>query len=155
MKKKTIIMALGLLLLPVAGMAQTLVLTQRNGTVNRFALSDEPVITYSGSDVVVKCGDSELVTDMADVLSCTFDSETTAIDKLPAQPGGAEAKMNFAGMSVEGLRAGDRVAVYTIDGKAVSSSRANADGSAALQLDGPRGSVYIVRTPNKTFKIKK
>ena len=47
-------MALGLLLLPVAGMAQTLVLTQRNGTVNRFALSDEPVITYSGSDVVVK-----------------------------------------------------------------------------------------------------
>ena len=133
MKKKTIIMALGLLLLPVAGMAQTLVLTQRDGTVNRFALSDEPVITYSGSDVVVKCGDSE----------------------LSVQPGGAEAKMNFAGMSVEGLRAGDRVAVYTIDGKAVSSSRANADGSAALKLDGPRGSVYIVRTPNKTFKIKK
>ena len=63
--------------------------------------------------------------------------------------------MNFAGMSVEGLRAGDRVAVYTIDGKAVSSSQANADGSAALKLDGPRGSVYIVRTPNKTFKIKK
>lgn len=154
MKKKTIIMALGLLLLPLAGMAQSLVLTQRDGTVSRFALADEPVITYSGSDLVVKCGETELTTDMADVLSCVFDNEATAINKLTVQPAGAEPQMNFANMSVEGLKAGDRVAVYTIDGKAVSSSRASADGSAAIDLSGLRG-LYIVRTPNKSFKIKK
>ena len=60
MNKKSLtglIAALAMLLLPAslkAASEQLLVLTQTNGSVTKFALTDNPVITYKGNDIIVK-----------------------------------------------------------------------------------------------------
>ena len=52
-----------------------------------------------------------------------------------------------------GMKAGNRVSIYTINGESVGSATASATGTVDIPLNG-RG-VYIVRTPEKSFKIIK
>lgn len=154
--KKTKIAILGFLLIQSFMVsAQSLVLTMRDGSVTQFALQEEPVVTYSGGDMVVTCGESVLTTSMQDVLSCTFDNNITGITKLPAHENDEQSVFNFSNMTVEGLKTGTQVSVYTIDGKMISQMKANESGRASIDIAGQRGTIYIVRTPKKTFKIKK
>lgn len=148
-------MAIGaFLLLPFSMQAQHLVLTQTDGTVSRFALTAEPVITYSGSDLVVTCDGQTLTTSLADIQSCTFDNEAAAIQPIQAQEQEVRPTFNFGQVSFSGLRAAATVVLYTLDGRTVSSQQADSQGHVTVDLTSHPKGVYILRTPNKSFKIK-
>ncbi len=133
---------------------QLLVLTQTDGNVSKFALADEPVITYSGNDIVVTCGDAVLQTSMANVESVTFEKgEPTSISEMRTKD--VTPSFSFNTASFEGLQAGAAINVFSIEGKMVSSSKADAEGKASIDMGNLPTGVYILRTPNKSFKIKK
>ena len=160
MNKKSLtvlIAALAMLLLPTSMRAseQLLVLTQTNGSVTKFALTDDPVITYKGNDVIVTCGENVLQTSMADITDIGFKKEeTTGIEETVAA---SESKttFSFGQAGFEGLQPGERVLVYSMDGKVISAIKADADGRAQVDMNDLQTGVYILRTAKKSFKIKK
>ena len=159
MKKKIVnLLALVALLLPLSAMADTvqcLVLTESNGTVSKFALADAPVVTYSGSDMVVSCG-AQTMTVGLEGLTLTFgEMETTRIETVKdviTDPD--RLQFSFGEASFEGLTPGALVSVYSIDGKMQTKVKADQDGRASVSLMSLPKGVYILRTPTKTFKIK-
>lgn len=164
MKKRSLIQliaAFNMLFLPCTLHAeeplevQFLVVTQTNGTVSKFALTEAPVITYDGNDVVITCSEKTLQTSMDGVKNCTFVTETISNGIEDVRQGQTKTTFAFGKALFEGLQSGARVLVYTIDGKAVSSVSADGDGCASIDLNALSGGVYILRTPDKSFKIKK
>jgi len=159
MKKKVVnLLALVALLLPLSAMADTvqcLVLTESNGAISKFALAEAPVVTYSGSDMVVSCG-AQTMTVGLEGLTLTFgEMETTRIETV--KDGVAESdrlQFSFGEASFEGLTPGALVSVYSIDGKMLTKVKADQDGRASVSLMGLPKGVYILRTPSKSFKIK-
>lgn len=160
MKKKVVnLLALVALLLPLSAMAesvQCLVLTESNGAVSKFALTDAPVVTYSGSDMVVSCGDQTMTVGL-EGLTLTFgEMETTRIETV--KDGVADAdrlQFSFGEASFEGLTPGALVSVYSIDGKMQTKVKADQDGCASVSLMSLPKGVYILRTPTKSFKLRK
>ena len=159
MKKKVVnLLVLVALLLPLSAMADTvecLVLTESNGTVSKFALAEAPVVTYSGSDMVVTCGDQTMTVGL-EGLTLTFgEMETTRIETVKDGVKDADRlQFSFGEASFEGLTPGALVSVYAIDGKMVTKVKADQDGRASVSLMGLPNGVYVLRTPSKSFKIK-
>ena len=160
MKKKLVsLLALIALLLPLTAMAenvQCLVLTESSGAVSKFALTDAPVVTYSGSDMVVTCGDQTLTVGL-EGLTLTYDEmEVTGIDVVKDSTADPDRlQFSFGEADFEGLQSGALVSVYSIDGKMITRVKADNEGRANISLSNLPSGVYILRTPSKSFKIKK
>ncbi len=159
MKKKVVsLLALMALLLPSSAMAdpvKCLVLTESSGAVSKFALADAPVVTYSGSDIVVSCGGQTLTVGLEGLMLTFGDMEPTRIEAI--KDGVAEPdrlQFSFGEASFEGLKPGALVNVYSIDGKMQTTAKADQDGRASVSLMSLPKGVYILRTPTKSFKIK-
>lgn len=165
MKKKSIITFLSLMALLVLPLGTThaqetaekvlcMVLTQKDGTVSKFALRDAPVITYEGENVIVGCGGQQLTTEMSEITAINFEEdEIDGIETVATTE--QQANFSFNEASFSGMKAGEAVSVYTIDGKALFSSRANSEGDAHIDLNSLPHGIYILRTPSHTYKIKK
>ena len=164
MKKKTFIRAfalLTLLLLP----AQTLfarvaeenvtcmVLTLTDGTVNRFALTDTPKVTYEGENLVVSTGDEQFTTAFSGISQITFEQVSTGISEMVGE---SQKPVFTPGQArFEGLKNHATVSIYTVDGKMLSSVRANEEGTVSIDLSTLPQGIYVLRTPNQSYKIKK
>lgn len=152
-----------LLLLPVQTRAedhvdvQYLVLTQYDGTVSKFALSDAPILSFNGGQLVVTCSGDELSTDLADVKDYHFVTEQvpTGIQSISIGNGKTVPEVSFHNARISGLKEGARVTVYDINGKAVDTLSANAEGEVRVEIANLPKGVYILRTPTKSFKLMK
>lgn len=159
MKKRTVrLLTLMAMLLPTATWADTvqcLVLTETNGTVSRFALTEAPVVTYSGSDMIVSCKDQEMTIALEGLVWTFGEMEATRIGEVVgSQDDAARPQLAFGEARFEGLQPGSRVHVYTLDGKALGTVKADGSGRASVGLGNLPKGVYILRTPTRSFKIK-
>ncbi len=164
MNKKTLLRAfalLTLLLLPaqvlLARVAEEnvtcMVLTLNDGTVNRFALTDMPMVTYEGENRVVSTGDEQFTTALSGIKQLSFEQVPTGISEMieeSPKPVFTPGQARF-----EGLKTHATVSIYTFDGKMLSSMKANDEGSVSIDLSTLPQGVYILRTPNQSYKIKK
>lgn len=164
MKKKTLLRAIALtafLLLPakaivaqeVSENVTCMVLTLTDGTVNRFALTESPTVTYEGESLVVTTGDEQFSTPLSGISTFTFEQVANAISEMTSeeqQPVFTPGQARF-----EGLKTNATVAIYTVDGKMLSSVRANDNGAAIVDLSALPQGLYILRAPNQSYKIKK
>ncbi len=163
MKKKTLfsyLALLALLVLPMsvqaqdATMVKCMVLTQKDGTVTRFALRDAPVMTYEGSQLVVSCGEQQMSTEMTGITDIHFE-DTEGDGIAPIREQAPKASFSFGQATFSGLKTHSAIGVYTIDGKMVMSTHADAEGHAQIDLTPLSRGIYIVRTPSQSYKIKK
>ena len=136
---------------------QYLVLTQNDGTVNKFALKDAPTLSFDGGQLIVSCSGEELSTDLADVKDYQFVTEqvATSIQSISIGNGKTAPEVSFRNAQVSGLKAGARVTVYDINGKAIITLSADAEGVARVDMSNLPKGVYILRTPTKSFKYMK
>lgn len=132
---------------------QYLVLTAQDGTVSKFALTDMPVITFSEGQLVVTCGTETLTTSM-EGLKTSFEEVTTGIRQAELDNKAVRPVIAFGEAAFEGLKAGDAVTVYSLDGKTLGSTKADGEGRACINLNGMGHGVLILRTPTHSFKIK-
>ena len=140
----------------MADTVECLVLTESNGTVSKFALAESPVVTYSGSDMVVTCSGQTLTLGLEGLKLSFGEMETTSIDVVKDSTVDPDRlQFSFGEASFEGLTPGALVSVYSIDGKMVTKVKANQDGRSNISLMSLPKGVYILRTPSKSFKVKK
>ena len=159
-------LALALLMLPlmasaaVSGTSRQQVLVIVTGSDSlAFALDNEPVITYSDNSLVVRSLNDSLVAGL-DGTSYFFEERviddyvTTAINNV-ALPGISTPKpqMAFSSGTVSGLRPGDVVRVYRINGTLVKDIRADEQGRATLELSQLPNGIFIIKTPTSSIKI--
>ena len=159
MKKKVVrLLTLMAMLLPLAAWADTvkcLVLTEANGTVSKFALTDAPVVTYNGGDLIVSCSDQELTVSLEGLVWTFGEMEATRIDEvIGKQDDNARPQFSLGEAKFEGLQPGSMVRVYSLDGKALSTVKADGDGRVSVSLGNLPKGVYLLRTPTRSFKIK-
>ena len=128
-----------------------MVITNTDGTVNKFALQDAPVLTYEGNNLVVTCNDATLTTALGDIEQWSFEmADLDGIDEAETTP---KAILSFGKANLTGLKSGSIISIYSIDGKAVSSLRADGEGNVNIDLSQLPGGIYIIRTPNQSYKI--
>lgn len=125
MKKRTILGALllaAMLVMPFTAKAQQyLVLTQSDGSTAEFALADNPVITLEDGNLVVTCGERQISTSLEGT-SYAFSDTSTDIREVQndSQP---QSEVAFGQVAFSGLKAGNRIVVYTIDGRQMTFRR--------------------------------
>lgn len=162
MKKKTIraLLLAALMLLPSAMMAevqQFLVLTQGDGSVSKFALSESPVVSFDGDMLVVTCGEQSISASLLG-LSYSFteeEGEATAIHSpLTSNPSPLTSRIAFGEAQFTGLKAGAQVVVYDLNGRAIASEKASSDGKASISLSQMPQGVYIIKAQGKAIKVK-
>ena len=145
MKAKPLLLFLWLLL-PQTLLAQVnaVVVNMTDGTKTVFMLTDKPVITYSGNNLVLKASTKEASVPVTSIINVTLEDHNTPTKIQPV----LTDRMLF-----QQLPAGSEVRVYTVDGKSVCTLTADSDGSVSLDLSRlPRG-VLIIQTPNGTIKV--
>ena len=54
---------------------------------------------------------------------------------------------------MSGLRAGDVVRIYRVNGTLVKAVKADAQGHAALELSQLPNGIFIIKTPTNSIKI--
>lgn len=169
MKKKSLIgiLAAAFLLLPISASAQDeketflekeyLVVTDTAGTEYAFALEDQPVITFSAGNIVVVASGDTLSTALAGIDNYKVSTRkvSTGIMKLPQAANGGEPVLSLSNAAVSGLKAGDRVSIYNVNGMLLSETVADNSGNASLDMSSLTRGVYILRAPGKSFKFVK
>lgn len=155
MKKTIAVLLATALMVPMAVHAANYVtVSGADGSKTSFRLDVRPEVTFTATSLVMSAGDDIVEYPITDYRSFTLtdDNESTAVTKVSdSEP---KAVFSFDGtLHGEGLKAGSRVSIYTINGETVGSATASATGTVDIPLNG-RG-IYIVRTPEKSFKIIK
>ncbi len=153
MKKYIIaaVVALTALLGARAEERSSLIVNTTAGDKVEFKFIEQPEMTFEGDDVVITdLAGTTVRYDMADVENITFskytDVKEVATDHVTVQ-------VTRSLVAVSGLEAGASVAIYNVDGMALASAAAGADGTLTIPVeDFPKG-VYIVVMPGHNFKF--
>ncbi len=157
MKRK--LMALGLILSMWSGSASV-------GNINALRihyLSGEEMTILLDEDPVVRFEDLDLV-----ISTCTnginiASDEVVKFTYLNVDPGGIPNvdmsdilfSLGKESVTVSNLDPHVSVSIYTVDGILMSSAEAASDGRAILPLPGQSYTVYLLKTPFVTFKIRR
>ena len=151
--------ALALLLVPMAAMAdavQYLVVTEKGGQETVFALAESPALTLESGNLKVACGTTTLEKSLDEILKYSFaETDANAIDEAVTDESGNSFEMRAGMVIFKGLAAGSNVSIMTVDGKLVAHITASADGRAVADLNGLGNGVFIMKTNNGSYKIKR
>lgn len=134
-----------------------LVVSMDDNSESRFALADAPRITFSNGDLLVECQGSTLSFALDAVKDYHF-----AVDNVPtgikttttATDADTKPVISLGKATFNGLRQGDIVAVYAMDGNLIATSRAGNDGQIVVDLSSLPTGIYILKAPNKSYKIQ-
>ncbi len=134
-----------------------LVVSLDDGSESKFALTENPMVTFDRDTLAVTNGNDMLKFDMEGVADYHFVKEKVTVVSVEKPTVESDADVSptlaFGEAKFSGLKAGTRIMVYSIDGQVVDSVTASADGQATIDLRRLSKGVYILRTPGKSFKI--
>ena len=153
-RRKTLLLSFALLLTTglraQAAPSQSVVVQQVDGTTTEFLLQDDPRIVYRSDRVTLTTETTTLELEASQVARVYFvSSNPTAIDTPVAN---VRFSIGTSAVNLNGLEPGSTAALYTADGRQLTSASASANGSLSLSLPETSG-VLIVKTNNKSFKI--
>lgn len=127
-----------------------IILNQQDGTTVGFAFEQEPKLSFTATDVVIKAGETEVSYAM-EGLKITFGETPTSVETIES----ADVKFRLGedGIEAAGLQPGEAVTVYAIGGAVVQTAQVAGDGKVAISL--PENGVYVVKAGKVSFKITK
>ena len=153
-RKALLTAALALSSLTIHAEEGVILLLQDNSKVG-FVFSQTPVIK-TGATLEIKTSKENVTYDYSNVKSVYFgDVATTTIGSANTTVK-SMFRLTSAGLEVEGLKQGEKISIYSIDGKLINTATAT-NGGACVTLPDSKSSVYVVRTSNGTsfkFNIK-
>ena len=129
-------------------------LTYQNVYSNGEVTGQEIVIT--GKDVKGRFGQDELILSQGSFESVTF----VYVDPSGIQKVSSDSNVTFKmtgghGMEISGLAKGEKIGIYTLDGRKVASAKATSDGKASFAISGREaGTVFVVKTGKLSFKVR-
>jgi len=125
-----------------------IVIKQKGGSETILELSTNPVITFSGEDMIVTNDFTSISIPLEVIDNYTAYNDATGIEPIVTPPLYANGHVVFSS-----LAQGTQVRVHTIDGRLVSSMRADSSGNVDIIFDKLPKGAYIVSTPNSSIKI--
>ena len=113
------------------------------------ALADNPVITYANDQLVIKTTERQVEVAVAEITGYNFtDDEPSAIRNIEV------SRLHKQGMVVfDNLKVGTAVTLYRAKGELMTTTTANADGTAVIDMHELTKGIYIVRTDKLSIKI--
>lgn len=152
--KKLTMLIFALLAAVTASMAQDTALNMemRNGGKHSFLLSDKPLVTLSGSQLVITTSNQVKATfTLHDVRQYSFGAPTGIT--APGTTASYERQGDV--LVFRGVADKTQVAVYTLGGVRVAAPLSSVADGVSLSLSDLSAGAYIVKTPSVTFKITK
>ena len=146
-KKRLLTMMLVLLVASLSSMAQTsLVVHQTDGSSTQFDISSIKKLLVSPQTFSV-FAENESQLAVAQIRSIKFSEASTGISNASV---GSEIALQRQGdiLTIEGLKDGDRVQLYSVNGQMTGSI----DGKS-LNLSTLNRGVYILKINNRTIKF--
>lgn len=123
-----------------------------SGDPQFFILSSEPVITFEGTECVIKSSEFSARYDMGDIYFAEFVDHTTAIDEEMKEALTVDLSDPNA-IVIRGMNAGGPVALYNLSGVFMLGTVADSEGTAVLDISSLPAAVYIVTSKETSFKI--
>ena len=147
-QNRLLTLMLFLLVTSLSSMAQTnMVVHQTDGSTKQFDISSIRKLLVSPQTFSVYAQDESQIA-MAQIRSVKFSQGATGISNLAGSDVSLQRKGNM--LTIEGLKAGDRVQLYSVNGQVTG----NFDGKS-LNLSNLSRGVYILKINNKTIKFVK
>lgn len=157
--KKVLFMFIGMILtFPVAwgssGDGTAIKIHCKSGDDVIIMLDEHPEVYFNFLDLTISTDNNVIYIQSAEAKKITYLNAGT--DGL-VTPGVPDAVFSFdkESLSVRNLSPLTEVSVYTIDGRLVSSATSDADGNATICLPVRSASVYIIKTPFISFKLRR
>lgn len=130
-----------------------LLMTTKSGKTASFSLGNKPKVTMNATDVVIAFNGMTVHYPLQDFVSFRFTDDMVGVTDIRRDA--VRYSVSQSALSVEGLEAGARLAVYTQGGVLLSSATSAADGKASVSMSGLPKGVYIIKAGDKSFKIQK
>lgn len=147
-QNRLLTLMLFLLVASLSSMAQTnMVVHQTDGSSKQFDISSIRKLLVSPQTFSVYAQDESQIA-MAQIRSVKFSQGATGISNLAGSDVSLQRKGNM--LTIEGLKAGDRVQLYSVNGQVTG----NLDDKS-LNLSTLSRGVYILKINNKTIKFVK
>lgn len=136
------------------GTEKALKVHMNNGEPQFFILSAEPVITFEGTECVIKSSEFSARYDMGDIYFAELVDHTTGIDEEMKDALTVDLS-NPNTIVIRGMKAGSPVALYNLSGIFLFGTAADDEGTAVLDISSLPAAVYIVTSKETSFKIYK
>lgn len=127
----------------------------KSGSDATILLSERPLVTFAGNDLVVTTPTDVVCYPSDEVVKFTYVGADEIAGMASAGWAGIVFSFGDGCLTVANLSAGAAVSVYMPDGRLLSSATADAHGRATLTLPETAGGVYVVKTPTVAFKLRK
>ncbi|MBP5361146.1 MAG: T9SS type A sorting domain-containing protein [Bacteroidaceae bacterium] len=135
---------------------QRLVVWQRNGATAFFNLDEEPKTTFEDGKIVIKTSTTTVSYLLTDVLRYTYEGATiTTVNEPAIRPGEMRYTQSKSKIMFDGMPAGTRLEVYSLDGKIITTLHAQEGRRTIVDLEGQPAGTYIVKAGEVTIKFLK
>lgn len=133
-----------------------LVLWKKDGQIAKFGFTEKPVITYSGSDLILTTTETTVQYPIYMLKKIVFDVENVVNDIEDVE---VKSKSLFSfkdeTLFIRDGEPNSPVYLYDLKGVKVDESRLDTDGRAIIPLQHLGKSIYIVKNKGISFKFRK
>jgi hypothetical protein len=121
-----------------------------DGAQTSYLFADRPTVVMEGDNVTIKAGEKVVTCLFSEILKVTFGAVDTSIKSVANNRRTVLLDGKTIGFS--GIQPNEQVAVYSLSGSRLRTSRADADGNLQLDLGSLAPQVVIVKSKSSTFK---
>ena len=143
----------------MAGHAQTntqhLVVWQKGGQKVYFDLAEEPRTTFENGLLVITTNTVQTTYQLSNIIRYTHEGYIPYIGPTGINSRDVVFRQGKDQMAFDGLPDGTTIELYSIDGKMLSTQRADSGQTAVVSLANQPAGTYIVKVNDTTFKFIK
>ncbi len=163
--KKKLLSLLHLMLISIGVEAQNAIAVyQKDGQVVKFAFTEKPLVTYSGSELILTTTKTTVQYPIYLLQKLDYgirlqDMTGNELEDLTEVKGIKKRDVQFSfhdgTLFVSGGKPGSTLYIYNLCGIKAAQCRLDAVGNASIFLQGLLQDIYIVKTDSFSFKFKK
>lgn len=133
----------------------TIVIQQKDGKVARFSFTEKPVVTCSGSDVLVTTTKNSVQYPIYLLQKISFDIDWNTTDIEEVEASSPDFRFQADAISISGEDPRSPVFLYDIKGMLAGRYQTDDRGCVTIPIRQLRSDLYIVKTHRFSFKFRK
>lgn len=156
MKRKllTFLLLFGYLIAMADEPQSRLVVWAKDGTKTFFDLAENPKTTFKDNNLIITCESMAISYPLDQVLRYTYELVSTSIESISTEKT-VHISQHDDVLTLENLKTGTIVSLYTAEGKLVSAQTTGSNRSVTISLSDHPAGVYIVKANDVTYKMMK
>ena len=128
---------------------------QVDGKVSTFAFSEKPVVTYSGSDLVMTTTKTTVQYPIYLLKKISFDVELDDADVVKDVKADEQFSFHGGTITVLGGEPNSQVYIFNIQGMKAGQYKLDDQGNATIPVSGLVTGIYVLKTKRFSFKFRK